>query len=175
MPRPGYCAAHESTDVAGVSDWPSHYGMWAVRQARLWLVALQSNELVQASNDNWVHVEHKVDCVFPGSTGSVLAEWFTGELEAGVGQPAHNRYAFKWPWLRVPHIDRGVVARSELRDKRLACREWKARGDKYRSMIESLSDGSDIEAPAYLKKKPDTRGASGTPSGIPGDAQRKRA
>lgn len=122
-------------------SWPEHYAGWAVSRSRLWLVKLQTNEHVLAPDG--VHVvgwgEVSPDLLFPGTSGPVLADWYNGELVAGIGDGARvAQYGRDWQKYRVFSIERGSVTKIEVRDNSKKYREGLANYERFSRMLDGL-------------------------------------
>lgn len=116
------------------SLWRGYRGTWAVRGGRLWLVGLDvvgTGKLVPG-----------MEQVFPGSTGQVLADWFTGEMVCPLGDVVQGASRHTWWAFRVLHFERGQLVRSERRDNsaeaKRALRDKPLSHDDMRRMNEML-------------------------------------
>jgi hypothetical protein len=116
-----------------------YLGTWAIRRDRLWLVDLKCWVEVKPSPDAWSWDERGLDFLFPSAEGAVIADWFSGELTAGVGTPTRARmYGRVWPRLRVFQVDRGAVIGSTVRDNRKAYAEAKRRTERLFKHLDEL-------------------------------------
>ena len=112
--------------------WRGYLGTWEIRAACLWLIDWRATvgERREPRGLSWL---------FPGRTGPVLADWFTGELHSPRGEAARaGMFETVWPKLRVFHVDRGRVLRTELRDNSAAYKAGKTAHRRLWAVLGSL-------------------------------------
>lgn len=115
---PGVVARMKQLHGRSSSLWRGYLGTWEVRRGRLWLVELSAT--VREEPDTL-----GLSWLFPENAGKpVCADWYSGELRSPRGKAERvGPYRHESPYLRVFHVQAGVVLRSELRDNRQALRE----------------------------------------------------
>lgn len=116
--------------------WRGYLGTWAVQGGKLWLVELEAT-VQPAVSDNSRDEARDLAWLFPDDPAPMLADWFSGGLVTGCGKPERSgMYSREYPRLRVFHVVRGVVQRTEVRDNRAAVRAGRKR---YASVLTVLS------------------------------------
>lgn len=116
-----------------------YQGNWAIRQSKLWLTALLATVREHSSRDDWTHGERDLEWLFPGASGPVVADWYTGQLVVGVGRPARTaQFLMEWPRHRVFEVSSGHVTGSALRDNGPAYREGKAHFERWSRLINGV-------------------------------------
>ena len=111
-------------------------GTWEIKRGRLWLVDLAGAAPGYTSGTAHLHWDdgHPAPPPLP-----LAADWFTGELVAGVG-PAEkvHMYAVDWASYRIFHVERGVIVGIQVRDNRAKVREGTARYARLCRMLDEL-------------------------------------
>ena len=107
--------------------WRGYLGTWEIKAGRLWLVDLEAT--IREHHDptdpaNWQHADRGMAWLFPGTSGPVLADWFTGVLESPRGRAQRTgQYSYGTPYTRVFHVEAGAIVGTELLDNRAALRK----------------------------------------------------
>lgn len=93
--------------------WRGYQGQWAIRDGKLYLDALIANPCSKPER------QLPLKAFFPGTSGPVLAEWFTGSLTVPQGKLVryeHMGYASRYERYLVIKVERGkVVAQTEIK------------------------------------------------------------
>lgn len=88
-----------------------HYiGSWEIIDDRLFLVGISGE-----SNEKEISLE----ALFPGHSGKVFADWFTGTIRAPYGRLlkyVHGGYASQYERDLLLEVDRGVVRERRVRE-----------------------------------------------------------
>lgn len=122
--------------MSSTALWRGYRGTWEVKRGRLWLVELPATIREYTSGTNWHHADRDLSWLFPDAEGPVLADWFTGELVSPRGKAERTgQFAVDWPYYRVFHVKRGVIASTELRDNRVKLREGRRKQKRWEELL----------------------------------------
>lgn len=137
------CVRERMTWLQGRSSalWRGYRGTWEIKAGRLWLVDLEAT-IREHHNPtdpmDWRHVDRGMDWLFPGTTGPVPADWFTGTLESPRGRAQRTgQFGYGTPYVRLFHVEAGAIVGTELQDNRV---ELRAGIKKYQRLSKWLSE-----------------------------------
>ena len=137
-PGMGSCKSrHVKRQLAKLQTWSTalhrkYRAAWAIRDGRLYLTAFdaRAGERRDPVDLAWL---------FPFNRGDVLADWFTGIVEAEQGHVTRTgMYSRMWAQTVLYRVEHGVVVGEEVRDNSDVIARDGGKGEKLIAFVDSL-------------------------------------
>lgn len=121
--------------IVSTALWRHYVGSWEIVEDRLFLVGISGE-----SNEK----EISLQMLFPGHSGRVFADWFTGTIKAPHGRLlkyVHGGYASQYERDLLLEVDRGVVRERRVRENGTAPPPGKIKRLTREEIIKAFLDG----------------------------------
>jgi hypothetical protein len=118
--------------------WRGYPGIWAIKAGRLWLESIEATVQLTgvAANGDQQFAERGLSWLFPDVAGPVPADWSTGTIESPRGRVYRtSMFGCQSSYVRLFHLEAGVVIGTELKDNRAAVRAGVKRHAKFSEFL----------------------------------------